>query len=349
MSVIVVDRTRIEADWTCPRKRYWLTEFRGTGVVPYHQAPALRFGILVHEGLEVLTSQDDLQAALLHMQGMEEWAASSQDEQWMAEALVTGFSLVVWPRWVDRYERIGIEQELEMEHDGVLYMVRPDVLLRDTTSGDIWYPDFKTFTGGWKNRKWMHALQQQLTVLACEKAVGEPITGAWVQGLNKGYVRAGKLYHPLVYGYRKQGAPGLYATQYTLKRKAGFERFPAMHYENDTSGERGIGAWIRHLLRTEAQVVRDCFPATQPIFLNRAMMTQFLEQRTRREKEIAAATDLTAFPQTFSACEPYFGTCPYLECCWEPNTGQDPVGSGLYIERTPHHAAERQLKEGSND
>jgi len=348
MGVIVVDRTRIEADWTCPRRRYWLTEFEGTGVVPTQQAPALRFGILIHQGLEVLTSTDDWAAAVGHMLQQEEWQAASQEEQWLAEALVMGFALTVWPRWRRTYERIAVEQELEMEHDGVLYMVRPDVLLRDKQTGDIWYPDFKTFSGGWQNRKWMHALQQHLTVLACEKAVGQTITGAWVQGLNKGYRRNQKLYHTLVYGYRKHGAPGLYDTQYLAKRKPGFERFPAAEYENTVSGGRGIAAWIHHLLQVDPQIVRDCFPATQPIFLNRAMMTSFLEQRTRREKEIAAATDLTPFPQNFSACEPYYGTCPYLECCWEPNTGKDPIGSGLYVERHPHHAAELQLKEAHN-
>ena len=347
--LIVVDRTRIEADWTCPRRRYWLTEYGGTGVVPSMQAPALRFGILVHEGLEVLTSTDDRAAALAHMQQMEEWQASTLNEQLLAEALLVGFALTVWPKWVQEYERVGIEQELEMVHEGVLYMVRPDVLLRHRTSRDLWYPDFKTFGGGWQNRKWMHALQQQLTVLAIEQSVGEPVAGAWVQGLKKGSTRAGSLYHPLVYAYRKPGASGLYPTQYSVKRRPGFERFPTSTYINTASGDQGITAWIDHLLRTDAQVVQDCFPVTQPIFLNRKMMADFLAQRTTREQEIAAATDLTPFPQTFSACEPQYGTCPYLECCWEPHTGKDPLGSGLYVERIPHHAAEQQIREAQRD
>ena len=58
MNLVVVDRTRIEADWKCPRKRYWLTEYGGHGIVPARAAPALNLGIVVHEGLEVLTDQD---------------------------------------------------------------------------------------------------------------------------------------------------------------------------------------------------------------------------------------------------------------------------------------------------
>jgi len=344
-NLIVVDRTRIEADWTCPRRRYWLTEYQGTGVVPSIQAPALRFGILVHEGLEVLTRTDDRAAALAHMQQMEEWHASTLNEQLLAEALLVGFALSVWPKWVSEYERVGIEQELEMVHGGVLYMVRPDVLLRNRKTRDLWYPDFKTFGGGWQNRKWMHALQQQLTVLAIEKAVGEAVAGAWVQGLKKGSTRAGQLYHPLVYAYRKLGSPGLYPTQYHPKRKNGFERFCTVEYTNTTSGETGIAAWITHLLHTDPQVVQDCFPLTQPIFLNRKMMTDFLAQRSLREREIASATDLTPFPQNFSACEPQYGTCSYLECCWERGTGNDPLASGLYVQRIPHHEAERQIQE----
>ena len=118
--------------------RVWSVEFEGTGVVPTQQAPALRFGILIHQGLEVLTSTDDWAAAVGHMLQQEEWQAASQEEQWLAEALVMGFALTVWPRWRRTYERIAVEQELEMEHDGVLYMVRPDVLLRDKKTGDIW-------------------------------------------------------------------------------------------------------------------------------------------------------------------------------------------------------------------
>ena len=355
--MLLVDRTRIEADWTCPRKRYWLTEYRHRGIVPAATPKPLAFGIVVHEGLEKLTSShlplDERESGprppLDHMASLPEWKMIEQDQQWLAQALVLGFGEEVWPKWVEQYEKVAIEQELEFEHDGVLYMVRPDILLRDKTTGELWYPDFKTYGSGWSNRKWSYALQQHLTILACEKATGEQVAGSWIQGLSKGSRREGKLYHPLVYGYRKHGSPGLYTTAYAPKRKPGFERFPITQYGGDSAlnaprtGTEALHRWIKMLRKKHPEVMSNLFPRTPPIFMKREMMTEFLEQRTKREKEIANAADMSPFPQNFSACESMYGTCPYLEACWVSNVHRAPESSGLYVMRTPHHEAERTV------
>lgn len=337
--MLLTDRTRIEADWTCPRKRYWLTEYQRTGIVPANQPTVLTFGIVVHEGLEHLTTHDDWEAAVTHMKSLTEWGALDQDQQWLARAQVIGFAVEVWPAWKQQYEKVALEQELEFEHHGVLYMVRPDVLLRDRKTGDLWYPDYKTFSG-WTNRKWSYALQQQLTIVACERATGEKIVGSWIQGLSKGTTRNGRLYHPLVYAYRKAGSPGLYVTQYATKRKAGFERYPTVQF-TDGSPSKAIHAWALWVKKHDPDVLSNLFPRTAPIFVKAEMMQAFLEQRTKREKEIAAATArIELFPQTFSACESTYGTCPYLDACWVPTVTRDPIGRGYYVPREPHHAAE---------
>ena len=356
--MLLVDRTRIEADWTCPRKRYWLTEYQHRGIVPLNTPKPLAVGIVVHEGLEKLTSchlkleerEKGARPPLDHMTTLPEWKMLDQDQQWLAQALVIGFGEEVWPQWVDQYEKVGIEQELEFEHEGVLYMCRPDILLRERKTGDLWYPDFKTYGAGWSNRKWAYALQQHLTILACEKATGEKIIGSWIQGLAKGTRRASKMYHPLVYAYRKHGSPGLYTTAYAPKRRPGFERFPVVEYEGEQpkrmppqSGAEAIRGWIRMLRKRHPEIVSNLFPRTQPIFLKREMMDEFLTQRTKREKEIGNAVDMTPFPQTFSACESTYGTCPYLDACWVPTVNRDPIKSGLYVKRTPHHEAERTV------
>jgi len=100
------------------------------------------------------------------------------------------------------------------------------------------------------------------------------------------------------------------------------------------------------LRKTHPDTLSPLFPRTQPIFLKREMMQEFLQQRTKREHEIAAATDLAPFPQNFSACESHFGTCPYLDACWVRTVRRDPVGNGLYVRRTPHHQAERTVAAG---
>ena len=349
--MLLVDRTRIEADWTCPRKRYWWTEYEGRGIVPATKAKALVFGIVVHEGLEQLPSQG---AYRDQMHGLPEWAELGSEERKLAEALVTGFALEVWPEWEQNYEKVLVEQELEFELDGVLYMVRPDILLREKKTGDLWYPDFKTFGGGWNNRKWTHALQQHLTIVACERATGEPIIGSWIQGLAKGYTRNGTLYHLLVSGYRRSGSPGISSTAYSAKHRSGFERFDVREYEGKEG--KGLKGWIQWLRAHEPEALSKIFPRTGPIFLKREMMNDFLHQRSYREEEIAGVAARVSvgemseteamnrvFPQNFSACEPAFGTCPYLEACWVKKVREDPVGQGLYEYREPHHDAERKV------
>jgi hypothetical protein len=358
MNLVVVDRTRIEADWKCPRKRYWLTEYKGHGIVPARAAPALNLGIVVHEGLEVLTDQDGgIQAACEYIEQLEAWPLLTTEQQQLCRSLLWGFGKVVWPDWLQHFDKVAVEQELEMEHQGVVYMMRPDLLLREKTTGDLWYPDFKTYAAAWGNRKWMHALQQQLTVLACEKATGERMAGAWVQGLYKGSMRNGKLYHPLMYGYRKHGSPGLYPTQYSIKRKPGFERFPTTEFQGTAAiPTTGIEGWIEWLNVTDSSVVAGCFPRTQPIFVNHEMMQDFLRQRGEREKIIASFAERvregvcteqegldSIFPQNFSECEAQWGACPYLECCWNKQVRKDPVRSGMYTSRVPHHKMERDL------
>ena len=48
------------------------------------------------------------------------------------------------------------------------------------------------------------------------------------------------------------------------------------------------------------------------------------------------------FPHIRKHCEFHFGqACEYKSLCWQPEVRQDPLGSGLYQIRTPHHEAER--------
>jgi hypothetical protein len=188
--IAVTDRTRIEYDWRCSRMRWWLTEYGGTGIVPATPHHALTYGIAVHDGLYYL-GKYGLDEAIERTLQHEDYKLLSDDRQESVLGLLYAFGTRVWPQWMEDYTVVGLEQELEFEDDGVLYMCRPDVVLRSKVDGTLWYPDFKTFAR-WSNRKWNYALQQQLTLLAIERSVGEPVAGAWIQGLNKGSQRNGE-------------------------------------------------------------------------------------------------------------------------------------------------------------
>lgn len=374
---ILTDRSRIETDWACPRKRYWLTEHmvdpdigapagapydQPSGIVPLTTSPALAFGSAVHKGLEYQILQETrgqharwthmdedipgLEAAdvgLTHMQTYPFWHDLSPDRQDTAIALVTGFFQSVWPRWMTQYEPLAVEQELEFEQDGVICMVRPDLLLKDKKTGDIWYPDFKTFTS-WNNRKWDWGLQQQLTMLACKKALGVDITGSWIQGLGKGSGRKGVLYHPLVYGYRHPGTPGVTEPSFGTKRRAGFERFPVKEYP-----QGGVRGWIARLEEHEPELVAKVFPQSAPIFLKTNLMRkEIMPQIVAREKQIAAIRAKAPeaptwmhkqhFPMNITQCETGYGQCTYFDACHAHTLAS-------YTPRIPHHKAEADLCE----
>jgi len=327
--------------------RYWLTEHEGTGVVPATPHHALSFGLVVHDGLYWL-GKEGLDKAIDVAVNHEEYARLSDNRQQAALGLLYGFATRVWPDWMEQYDVVALEQELEFEEDGVLFMCRPDVLLRSKSDGTLWYPDFKTFAR-WSNRKWNYALQQQLSLLAIERSVGEKIAGAWIQGLYKGTERSGNLYHPLVNAYRRPENPGVSPAVYSPGRKAGFERFNiASAYPG------GQEAWARQLGQEE---IAKCFPRTVPFFRNERMLNAFLAQRTQREAQIKVVSknirsgsydeqrvELNSyFPQHFAECETAYSSCPYLDACWVPSVNSDPVGSGLFVPRTPHHEAEVEI------
>jgi hypothetical protein len=49
------------------------------------------------------------------------------------------------------------------------------------------------------------------------------------------------------------------------------------------------------------------------------------------------------FPQYKKSCWFMYGeACPYIPLCWKPEVAVDPIGSGLYQIRVPHHLAERE-------
>lgn len=56
MAIRYVDRSRVLAQQSCPRKRYWQYEHQGRGIQPIRMSIPLVVGQMVHRGLEVILS-----------------------------------------------------------------------------------------------------------------------------------------------------------------------------------------------------------------------------------------------------------------------------------------------------
>ena len=341
-------KTYIEADWECRRLRYYKTEYEGWGLEPTSLNEDLEIGKRIHVGLEAfflhpgVSPDDRLEVALDVIQ------ANPFSDPWQAwmEASLIAWALRVWPELDKLYEIVLVEPRLSFMHNGVKYKVGPDLVLRSRIDKSYWVYDFKSYTY-WDNKRWGRAIQLQLGVLAVEAELSKPdhpveVSGSIIQGLYKGQTRKNQLYHPLVYGYRREANPGLTNAAYSWEYKKGFERFDVAAYPG------GIRAWI---LGAPNSIISDCFPQTAPIYVNRPLMMDFLVQRSQRELDIAHATGLltepdiivnsqtkagimaSEFEQNFGACESDRRTCPMFEVCHMEAVNKDPVGSGLFVLR----------------
>lgn len=167
------DRSRILAAQRCPRERYLAYHHLGTGLQKKSKGLPLQFGGAFHEGSEVLlTAQvvpdnkvrieiavntakkflrtqfeisavsfdgetpDDIQKAMEY--GQEEQMA-------LAEGLLRGWWAYEGEAFLENFEVIEVEQEgrATLADDFVL-MFRPDALVRDKQSGDLYVISWKT-------------------------------------------------------------------------------------------------------------------------------------------------------------------------------------------------------------
>jgi hypothetical protein len=182
--------------------------------------------------------------------------------------------------------------------------------------------------------------------------------GAWVQR------------SPLIRGWRRPTITGWeYAWRYEWReedpvtgelrsRRLGREWQPFNVWESEDVG--GVKGWIDMLASGQVQPEsRDCLAAqfVEPIpyFRNQAEVEDWFEQAAAQESRIAvmaAAVEHAApaerrsllnrcFSQHRRSCD-WPTACPFQAICFgSDQIADDPLASGLYVWREPHHEPER--------
>lgn len=121
----------------------------------------------------------------------------------------------------------------------------------------------------------------------------------------------------------------------------------------------GIKEWIKLLASGKVQpecgdVLGKQFVVPQTYYRKDTHVQGFVRQAVAQERDwanrlayqpssgLGLAVYLDAnFAQHRSHCHEHFGgNCPFVPMCYNPQVFADPLGSGLYEWRTPHHAAE---------
>jgi hypothetical protein len=366
--LVFYTRSAREADWTCQRKRFYLTEHPSskgaTGIVPATRGLALDEGLIIHEVMPlVLLAKDEFQFEIAVGDAMDRmkndigWATewSRLEQQTMIEGLMRAVWRHIRPRILEEYDVVQVERELQIHHHGVVQGAKPDTVLRRKADGALRYMDWKStaslslsFFDSWET-----AVQLQWGCVAIEKALGEPCDHAIVQALYKGRMVDGELSSIFAYGYSAAKRPAGSKLSYAYVR--GLRKYPVWEEPG------GIKKWIEEMPQ---EILVAQIPESRTVSVKRAQIEASLRQAAIREKEIYASGALIRqllaqtrpnrgriewhldhnFPQTFSACTPVVGyACPYKPLCFNPIAQRNPEAHG-FVPREPHHEQEKALK-----
>lgn len=367
---ILYSRSHCTTDWTCPRKRWWNFQYAGRGIQSGKTAFELWLGTVLHDGLAGIAHGVDIdeiaKAAVKQMRDSllgddinDQASIDYADEQAaLVEGLLRGFRKHIWPIWMEDYpEIVYIEKEMIYQHDGLTFMSKPDLVVRDK-EGELWAIEYKSTSSDkeqWVN-SWTTAVQVHSIMRAVEADTGEKLAGVIIQGLYKGYWedRWKRQSSIFCHAYHKPGNPPFSQDIWQIDYKYGFKKYPIWKREG------GVKRWVAEM---DSSTLADQFPSVPPIFLNDTLIDTFFRERSERELEIAVASRAlndpampdavkqevldVSFPHRWDQCKPPWGrddarNCEYLKLCHGPQV--DPLKVGFQL-RVSHHSTEAEYHE----
>lgn len=296
------------------------------------------------------------------------------DEQtaWV-EAALRAYAAVRLPQLLSEYEVLDVEREMDLPLEaGLIMMTRHDALLRNYDTGERVIQSYKTAANydSRTARQAEHDIQGLSEVAAAEYHLGK-IDAIRMEYLIKGPRREypkdsghWEQYSPLIRGYVKPGITTMddeygWKRDYTdsdgKDRKLDYRSWKSFHA---WEVQGGVKAWIELLATGQVQPeAGDClsqqFVIPQLYYRQEDDLRDWYEQTLSQEMNIKATLEYepefgTAehrswlnrhFPQHRQSCD-YPGPCQFTDICFSTNLREDPLGSGLYQPRVPHHHKE---------
>lgn len=312
----------------------------------------------------------------------EEGQRAVKEQQALVAGLVFGWVKTALPTLLHTFDVIHVEQEEAINvTDQIIQMSRPDFVCRNKITGELSIHDFKTtaFAGDSFINEWIDSVQMMVGSLGVWKRLGEEVKSYYIHGLVKGMRKASynetardysgpvQQQSPLCYGYYRPGTPPFVNedwqpnfqykdSQGNVKRLSrGYEKRPV--WETFTAWD-----WVNRLPQA---TLNDLFVQAGPYPISQFKLAQFLRGLKTRETDfiakLAAANAAEAkygwkseafqealdsiFTRTYD-CYPYGRRCGSYALCFRQQGWEDPIESGLYVHRRPHHALEvDQMKE----
>jgi hypothetical protein len=340
---LVTDRSSITTDWDCRMKYYWYRHAEGHGIVPVDEPHYFVDGRNFADSLELARTPDFeimpwVEEQVTRLSTLPDIKA--QESLIRLTGMIISYKKYIEPKILQQFDIVDMEKELILDRAPLWIATTPDLIKRDRKTGKLVYQDDKSVTNAsnqW-TAHWNYAIQLHIGLAAMEEEYEEEVAYAHIMGLRKGQYSYGALSHPYVYVSRSpQG-------KWARRGYKGWEKLFATEYPTPTGGgAEGLMAWVTEL---GSEVASELFPWSVPVFLNRRMLDQVVKERLHRMTEIDNCPDLhqevgRLFPKSLNQCYPVMGSmCPYIQACHNHTVGENPIGSGLYEVRTPHHNVE---------
>lgn len=367
----LTDRSRMAAMFDCPRLRWNRYHAEGTGLTAKSEKLALVAGNWLHQGIESLFGGEGIDRAIeVAHDRWWELVESCQDtphfvpeQRALLEGLLRCWAIERLPKIREEFDLVLAEQELiwPMAPD-IHDMLRVDALLRRRSGGGLYYLEVKsTSTGGdrWA-ASWQRHSQLLANVQAIEETLGERCEGVMIEGIVKGRRAKDRDSRSPMFEEKVQQSPLCYMwiNEATGEESAEYQR--AKDWRKVPTWEHlPIAEWVSKL---SPEVRAKQFSPVPPITPQRAQLVRFRRQAVAQERLVAQAIEWlgseeardperrefimdTCFPLNDNHCRRFLDyPCEFEALCFTPEIEADPLGSGLYERRVPHHPAE--LEEG---
>lgn len=350
---LLTDRSAAELDDKCGMAFYWNRVYNDGGIVPVDEPEALAVGAATHEDMALIGELDDISSNSLGDYVSALLGRLSEDDkqdQHRMEILYRRLGwFVAWGLFKEPgirrdWENVSVEKELILDRTPLWVQVTPDRVLRNRESGTLKYMEYKSTISASKKwlDSWRYMIQLHTSLAALNEELETEVKYAQVVGLMKGsYSKADNhLSHPYVWGYYNETTKD-WTHDYNKARSGAWSLRPVWSYPN------GVVEWVS---RAGEEVAHNIFPSTAPVTLDKRMLESWVKRRTAREQQIKLVKEIVVknadirdiyFEQRTSKCQPAFGDrCPYLSLCWNAERGRDPLATGDYIPRVPHHDLE---------
>jgi len=265
-----------------------------------------------------------------------------------------------------------IEEHQAKDCDGIVQQSRPDFVMRRIVDKEVGIHDFKSTSAVYDGdiERYRNSVQMGVGTVGVERRLGIPVTHYYIHFLLKGSWK--RQYSGRVDGVNKYEGPKQQQSDFCyvdyapanppLQREVvqfsgpWYKRTPVWQIDTwqDKPPQYQVGEWLVELMPEEVLAKQFVLlgPYDRQTHLIRGHLTQVKHREWDWTEKLWRVHDRQAegatleealdenFPQSW-ACQQFGDTCPMYKICTKDGVSlTNPLASGLYKLRVPHHVPE---------